>query len=329
MRARAEDTTSRSVSQKSMSLRLLALVLPALFALGCSRGGSQASAASAPAPQVPAVEFVGQWGVHGSDPGQLDDPIGPAMDDIERVYLADRGTGSIEKFEAGGLPLLSFDDDQARGATAIAVDRGGGIYVADAHAGLLQIFFPEGDFIRGFHITPQRNWQGPFGFSINDGGKLLLPDPSGSRIEILDSHGKLEGTRKFPASATGQPGHPSIAMSGEDGSIYAGEWETGRIVKYSSDGRQVTDWGPAVGSSAPLLSLGVSSKYVFALRDAVPHLQIWTLDGHLKTTDNLGGLLDGTSPSKASLAVGFQSDLVVLDPAAPRVLRFRTHLDSP
>jgi outer membrane protein assembly factor BamB len=193
----------------------------------------------------------------------------------------------------------------------------------------MQIFFPEGDFIRGFHVTAQHDWQGPFGFSINDGGKIFLPDPAGSRIEILDSHGKLDASWKFPPSATGKAGHPSIAVVGDDGSVYAGEWDTGRIVKYSSDGRQVNDWGPAVGSSAPLLSLGVSSKYVFALRDAVPHLQVWTLDGHLKMTDNLGGLLDGTSPSKASLAAGYQDDLIVLDPSAPRVLRFRTHLDLP
>ena len=307
---------------------LVALVLACWITVGCSRSGTQASAAPL-APQVPAIEFVSQWGVHGDDPGQLNDPVGPAMDDIGRVYLADRGTSSIEKFETGGLPLLSFDDAEARGATGIAVDRGGGIYVAGIATGLMQIFFPEGDFIRGFHVTPQRNWQGPFGFSITDGGKILLPDPGGARVEALDSHGKLERVWKFPPSAAGQQGHPSIAMAGSDGSVYVGEWETGRIVKFSEDGRQIADWGPALGSSAPQQSLGVSEKYVFALRDAAPHLQVWTLDGHLKTTDNLGGMLDGTSPSKASLAVGFQSDLVILDPATPRVLRFRTHLDSP
>jgi hypothetical protein len=307
---------------------IVALVLLVLVVVGCSRGRSEAAAASRPL--TPAVEFIGQWGTHGKDPGQLDDPIGPAVDDEKRVYVADRGTASIEKFEDAGVPLLAFDNSSARSAAGIAVDRGGGIYVADVHYGLIQVFFPEGDFIRAFHIAPQRNWQGPFAFSIDDSGKLFVPDPTGGRIQVFDAKGRIRSFWKFPPSAAGQPGHPAMAIAGtSDDSVYAGDWETGRIVKYSSEGRAVSDWPAAPGVAAPLLSLGVSAKYLFALRDAAPRLEIWTLDGHLKMTDNLGGRLDATSPGRASLAVSGQGELVVLDPAGPRVLRFRVQLDSP
>jgi DNA-binding beta-propeller fold protein YncE len=305
------------------------IVLLALVVAGCSRSRSQAAAASKP--QLPAVEYIGEWGTAGDDPGQLNDPIGPAVDDDGRIYVADRGAGSIEKFETGGVPLLSFDDASARSAAGIAVDRGGGIYVADGRNGLVQIFFPEGDFIRSFHIAPLRNWQGPFAFSIDDGGKVYVPDPGGGRIQVFDSKGRIEHAWKVAAGAGGQAGHPAMAIAGpSDGSVYVGDWQAGRILKYSSDGRQIMDWGePASGAATPLLSLGASTKYLFALRDAAPRLEIWTLDGHLKTTDNLGGRLDAASPGKASLAVSGEDELVVLDPAGPRVLRFRTHLDAP
>lgn len=326
--------------RRCMSRGLLrAFVLLTLFVGGCSRGRSQAAAA--PLPQVPAVEFVSQWGMHGDDPGQLNDPVGPAMDGIGRVYVVDRGTGSIEKFETSGVPLLSFDYPSLRNAAGIAVDFGGGIYVADARLGAIQIFFPEGDFIRSFHIAAQRGWQGPFGFGIDDGGKVFVSDPEGGRVQVFDSHGKIVRVWKLPASAAGEPAHPSMAVTAVDGSVYVGDPQAGRIVKYSSDGQEIADWGGTAGTTAPLLSLGVSEKYVFALRDAAPHLEIWTPDGHLKMTDNLGGLLDGappspgaaapteSSPGKPSLAVDAQDDLVVLDPAVPRVLRFRIHLDPP
>jgi DNA-binding beta-propeller fold protein YncE len=269
--------------------------------------------------------------VQGNDPGQLNDPIGPAVDDEDRVYVANGGTTTIEKFEIGGVPLLSFDDPGAHSAAGIAVDRGGGIYVADARYGLIQVFFPEGDFIRSFHIAPQRNWEGPFGFSIDDSGKLFVPDPSGGRVQVFDAKGKVVHIWKFAGGASGQPGHPAMAAVDEsDGSVYVGEWQTGRIVKYSTDGRQIAEFSASPsGAAAPLLSLAASAKYLFALRDAAPHLEIWTLDGHLKMTDNLGGRLDAASPGKASLAVSGQDDLVVLNPAGPRVLRFRTHLDNP
>jgi sugar lactone lactonase YvrE len=317
---------------------LFAHVLLALVVVGCSRGRSQAAAAAA-LPQLSAVEFVSQWGMHGDDPGQLNDPVGPAMDGIGRVYAVDRGTGSIEKFETDGVPLLSFDYPSLRNAAGIAVDFGGGIYVADARGGAMQIFFPEGDFIRSFHIAAQRGWQGPFGFSIDDGGKVFVPDPEGGRVQVFDSHGKMIRVWKLPTSAAGQVAHPSMTVTAADGSVYVGDSQAGRIVKYSSDGQQIADWAEPAGTAAPLLSLGVSVKYVFALRDAVPHLEIWTPDGRLKMTDNLGGLLDGAPPSagaaaptevaprKPSLAVDAQDDLVVLDPAVPRILRFRIHLD--
>ena len=181
-----------------------------LAAAGCSRSRPQAAAASQP----PLVEFVAQWGMPGNDPGQLNDPIGPAVDDIGRVYLVDRSAEALDKFETGGVPLLSFDYSSFRSAGAIAVDRGGGIYVADTRAGVVQIFFPEGDFIRSFHIAPQRDWRGPLSFSVDDGGKVFVPDPLGGRIQVLDSHGRLERSWKVPRRSCGAGKSPVVCGGG-------------------------------------------------------------------------------------------------------------------
>src|SRR6185295_11399703 len=100
-----------------------------------------------------AVEFVEAWGVQGDQPGQLNDPIGLAVDRIGRVYVANRGNESVVKFTIRGVPLLAFDHPTLRNASAITLDSGGAIYAANARAGQIQIFFPQGDVLRSFQIA--------------------------------------------------------------------------------------------------------------------------------------------------------------------------------
>ena len=154
---------------------------------GCSRARPQVAAAS----PLPQLEFVDEWGVHGQAPGQLDKPVGPAVDVTARVYFADRGTGSVKKFTVGGVPLLAFDDSAILGAAGIAVDSGGAIYVADARAGLIRVFFPEGDLLRVIRVAPQRQFEGPFIFSTGADGQIFVPDPAGGRVQVFSPRGPL------------------------------------------------------------------------------------------------------------------------------------------
>src|SRR5215469_12117576 len=88
-------------SRNRSCLRLILLVF--LHAvLGSSRAHSQAAVRAKPAP----IEFVQEWGVRGTEPGQLESPVDLAADPIGRLYIADRTTGFVQKFEASGIPLL-------------------------------------------------------------------------------------------------------------------------------------------------------------------------------------------------------------------------------
>ena len=309
----------------SLAVRRLAiLVLLGLFPSSCSRSHTQAAAL----PQVPPVEFVGEWGVHGDAPGQLDDPVGPAIDVDHRVYFADRAARFVQKFDLRGTPLLSFQNAAARGASAIAVDSGGAIYLLNAQAGEIQVFFPEGPLLRVLRVAPQRNFEGPFGFSVDADGKVYVPDPAGGRIQVLSSSGHLERTWRLPPMAGGAAGRPIFASAGPDGFVYVYDAKASRIEKFTSTGEQTATW-PNREGAAPLLGLAAASKYVFALRGASPHLQGWTAGGQSALTDDLGGRLDVASPAKLSFAVDAHGNMVVLDSGVPRVLQFRIHLDFP
>ena len=290
-------------------MTILVAILAAVCAGGCGRSRSQAAAA----PQVPPVEFVSQWGMGGNDPGQLSDPVGPATDRAGRVYVAERGRGSLEKFMANGVPLLSFIDSSVRSASALGVDHGGGIYVADARAGLMHIFFPEGDPLHSFHFAAQAQVPAGFAFGIDEQGTAYVPDTAGSRIECFNSRGQLQKTWPLAAASPGQPARPAIALAAADGSVYVGDGRTGAVAKYSADGQPLGVFGDFSGPPPPLVGLAASPQYLFVLRAAAPRLEVWSLDGHPKLTDNLGGRLGAGAPG-AGIAVTPQGDLIVLDP---------------
>jgi len=327
--------TSRCVAPRRRRKNFLLLQICAAslgmvgFLAGCGRGRPEATAAASTEP-APSVEFVEQWGEAGDNPGQLNQPAGLAVDSAGRVYLASRGTGFLEKFEASGVPLLTFADGSIRGAAGVAVDSGGAIYTADARAGTLSVFFPEGGLIRVLRFPPQRAFSGPYAFSVNVEGSIILPDPEGGRVEVLDSHGRLERSLRLPLDAAGKPAHPVAAMAGPGDFVYVADARSDRIVKFSRSGEVAGSWGDSGDAVAAVRGLAVSQKYVFVLRGTSPCLEAWTLDGQRAFADDLGGRWNpAPADAAAAMATDGAGDLYVLDSAVPRVLHFRIHGDSP
>ncbi len=290
--------------------------------MGCSRAHSQAASAASSNPEP--LQFLEQWGVRGTDPGQFEDPVGPAMDPVGRVYIADRATGFVQKFEASGVPLLSFEAPAARTADAIAVDAGGAIYVANFRAGIVQIFFPQGQPLHALRIAPQRGIEDPVFFSIDAEGKIYVPDAAHSRLHIMSSRG-LQRILTVPGSSSQKVAHPFAAVANTD-AVYVADVD-GRILKFSRTGALVSTFqnpDPAAGSR--LLSLAVIGKHIFALRDAPLRLEIWSEDGQRQVANALRDRLSGVK-SAAYLAADTAGDVVVLDPEARRVFHFRARVD--
>jgi sugar lactone lactonase YvrE len=311
-------------SRRRIWIRIILIAFfPAL--IGCSHAHSQ-TVSSAVKP--PPIEFVQQWGMRGTEPGQLENPIGPVLDTIGRVYFADRATSFIQKFEAGGIPLLCFQTPAARTADAIAVDSGGAIYVANSRLGAMQLFFPQGDPLRALRFAPRRNYDGPFFFSIDADGRIYVPDPAGSRVQVLNSHGQLLKIWRILPDASEKAARPFAAVA-NNGAVYIGDATGGRILKFGPDGVQSGQFEPPESADVSrLLGLAAAGKHVFALRGSPPRLEVWSEDGRREFVDALGNRLSGVE-SAAYLAADPAGDLIVLDPEARRVLRFRTHLDVP
>jgi streptogramin lyase len=250
------------------------------------------------------------------------------VDTLGNVFFADPGAGFVHKFESTGTPLLSFEDPRLHRASGIAVDSGGAIYVADAQRGSILIFFPDGTFLRSMQSQPQPHFSGALAISVDDQGNLFVPDPAHSRVIKFDAHGRLVKSWAVPKNASGDE-RPSAVAAAQDGSVFVAFAKTGRVEKYSSDGMWITSWSAAenpAGDSHVLTGFAAAGQFLFTLTDTPPQIRVWTLDGQRKVEADLSEHLGAIMTPQ--IAVTPHSELLVFDPAAPRVFRFRMHLES-
>jgi sugar lactone lactonase YvrE len=303
---------------------LLAFALVALLVASCGKRVDPA-----PKPQAPPhFEFLDSWGDKGDGPGKLDEPVALAADELGYVFFADPAAGFVHKFESKGTPLLSFEDPRLHRASGIAVDSGGAIYVADAERGSVLIFFPDGTFLKSMHLPPQPHFSGWQGMSVDDSGNLYVPDPARSRVVKFDAHGRLVKSWTAPKNAAADE-RPSAVAASQDGSVFVAFAKTGRIEKYSSDGVWITSWMATEnlpGDSHSITGFAVAGGFVFTLTAAPPQIRVWTIDGQHKLDADLGERLGAIAAPQ--IAVTPHAELLVFDPSAPRIFRFRMHLET-
>jgi hypothetical protein len=300
-----------------------------VLAMACLVTSCGKRADPAPKPQAPPpFEFLGAWGDQGEGPGKLDAPVSFTVDTLGNVFFADPGAGFVHKFESKGTPLLSFEDPRLHRASGIAVDSGGAIYVADALRGSILIFFPDGTFLRSMQSQPQPHFAGALGITVDDEGNLFVPDPARSRVTKFDAHGRLVKSWTVPKNASGDE-RPSAVATAQDGSVFVAFAKTGRIEKYSSDGMWMNSWLAAEnpgGDSRSLTGLAAAGQFLFTLAVTPPQIRVWTFDGQRKLEADLGEHLGAIMMPQ--IAMTPHSELLVFDPVAPRVFRFRMHLES-
>jgi sugar lactone lactonase YvrE len=309
-----------------MRWRLSQAALAAVFFLvSC---GNRAN--PAPKPQAPPpFEFLGSWGDKGDGPGQLDEPVAFAADSLGNIFFADPAAGFVHKFESSGTPLQSFEDTRLRHAAGIAVDSGGAIYVVDAQRGGIHVFFPDGTFFQTWRSPAQRHFSGAMGISTDEAGALYVPDPMNSRVLKFNNRGRLLKSWPAPQKAASADERPSWVSAEPDNSVFVAYFNTGRIEKFSSDGSLITSWPAAntpTGEPSPITAIAVAGEFVFTMAASSTEIRVWDMDGQHKLDANLGPNV-GTIAAP-QIAVTPHTELLVFDPSAPKVFRFRMHVEN-
>ena len=302
-------------------------IVAVFFLASC---GNRANPAVKPqAPPPPPFEFLGSWGDKGEGPGKLDAPVAFASDTLGNIYFADPAVDYVHKFESKGTPLLSFEDPRVRHAAGISVDAGGAIYLVDPQLGSINVFFPDGTFFQAWHIAPQRHFFGPVGVGIDEVGTIYSPDFANSRIQKLNNHGRLVTSWPAPQKPVSPEDRPSWVAAEPDNAVFVAYFNTGRVEKFSPEGTFIVSW-PAgdmsAGNSGALSGLAVNTEFVFTMSASSSQIRVWNTDGQHKLDADLAANLGKiVSPQ---LAVTSHGELLVFDPSAQKVFRFRMHLES-
>jgi hypothetical protein len=303
-----------------------AALIAIFFLISC---GNRATPAPKPQPPPP-FEFLGTWGDKGDGPGKLDAPVSMAGDSLGNVFFADSGSGFVHKFESKGTPLLSFEEPRVRHATGIAVDSGGAIYLAAAQQGSIFVFLPDGNLLQSWHSPAQLHFSGVLGFTVDYEGNLYIPDPAGARVTKIDSRGrqvKFWGTEKPSAS---DPRPFSVATT-LDGSVFVAYAKPASISKFTSDGTKIASWSTIENpspDSPPLSGFAVGEQFVFTMAASSSQIRVWTLDGQHKLDSDLTAYIGPIAIAAPQIVVTPRAELLVFDPAAPKLFRFRLHLET-
>ncbi len=227
-----------------------------LAIVGLLTAGASAAADERPAWLPDAAEppprFVCAWGVEGEAAGEMESPIGIAVDACDRLYVTEFHNHRVQVFDVEGWSLRTFGPVDHPGG--IAVDRAGRVFVAAMLRGEIVVFDPTG--------TRRTTWSRPGagpgeldepgGLAIDARGDLFVADQSNHRIQSFAADGTFRFARGEHGSDDGRfggAGPKGSRLSGPHflafdaaGRLYSTEGANCRIQRFDAAGRFEQSW---------------------------------------------------------------------------------------
>jgi len=204
----------------------------------------------------PDGKLVHQWGIHGTNAGQLSFPRAAAMTRDGSLWISEYG--ATERVQL-------FDKTGAKCAMAFGV-RGS----------------KPGEFDR------------PEGIGIGREGELLVADSCNHRVQIFTPDGRFASEFGKPGTGTGELGYPGDVRSDFEGRIYVAEFGNSRIQVFDRSGKSleiIGSLGPAPGQFHNPWSIAFDSRGNLYVADAANHRvqKFIRREQHTAQTRQIGG----------------------------------------
>ena len=267
-----------------------------------------------------------------------------------RIYVSDTGNNRIAVFSGGGrflyewgehgiakpLPggISNWEEGRLNFPLGIDVDENGDVYVADFRNDQIQVFNPEGEFIRRFPDPQEVVGKGASG---QDGLGIAVTDIAvhEDKVYALDSYqvivfsveGEYLTQFGMPGAQPGGLDHPNGIAVASDGTIIVSDSNHNRVNAYSEDGELLWSEGE------PIAELSEQVEYTFGLPrgltvlDDASILVVDTFEHQLVMLDESGSVVRrygsrGTEPGQFNFPNGVDSHgkrIVVADKENNRV----------
>lgn len=210
------------------------------------------------------------FGGLGFAPGQFFGPIDIASDADGNMYVVDRTTRRLQKFDADGNYLASVDIRGEGGGDSepwgVTVGPGGEVIVADTFGWKVRIFDASLQLATEFGEPPAGGDPGPFDlFGPRDvvvapDGNLWVTDTGHDRIQVFTLEGGFVRSVGSSGSGPGQLDEPVGLAVTADGRIAVADMLNGRVQFFDAEGNPVGEfpvegWGGEDVTDKPYLAV--------------------------------------------------------------------------
>lgn len=205
-------------------------------------------------------------GGKGTGKGELDSPLGIAVDSNGNVLVADTGNGRIEKFGPtstfiSAIGTKGTGNGQLGAPNGIAVDRNSNLYIADAGNHRVQKLASNGGLIAEWK-GPEPGFYGPRRIAIGPDDSIYVVDQGHTRIVKFDPNGQVLATWGTKGNGDAQFDDPtSVAVDPTTNKVYVADPRNKRIQVFDANGKFLTKWEmPEWGRPAGFEDLAIDAK---------------------------------------------------------------------
>ena len=136
------------------------------------------------------------------------------------------------------------DPGEFNGPAGLALDAEENVYVADSLNDRVQVFDPDGAFLRewGEPGTADGQFDQLYGIAV-DGGNVYVSDFLNARIQKFDTNGAFIKAWGSPGTLPGQFTHPEAITTDDDGNVYVADTGNFRVQKFDAAGNYLMSFG--------------------------------------------------------------------------------------
>ncbi len=182
-------------------------------------------------------DFLGDFEFPGFEGAARTVPTALTVGGTGNLYFADSTSGRILVYDPEDRLVTSFgkrgDGPGAfNNVTAIAVDKSGTVYAADAqHKPTIQVFDAQGNYLRGWgeHSGGPQNFSLPSGIGLDSAGRVLVLDKIRQTISVFTPEGQYLFRFGGLGVGPGSLGYPTGLDVDSSGRLYVTESVNARL----------------------------------------------------------------------------------------------------
>lgn len=193
----------------------------------------------------PEGRLLAQWGEHGTNRGQFWFPRAIAASPRGEFFVSEYGVVErVQRFRVADHAFVDSLGSEGNGpgqfnrAEGLGVDREGRVYVADSCNHRVQIFGPDGVFLRAHGQAGQGRGElsYPYDVRVDAEGRQYVCEFGNSRVQIFDAHDAVVETLGGPGTAPGQMNNPWSICLDSRGNLYVADSQNHRVLKFHRRG---------------------------------------------------------------------------------------------